>query len=592
MITGVHLANWMAYRDFELKLETGTTFLVASNGVGKTSFIDAVQWALNCDALAHRRLIRRGSKNASVEVRLRAGDTPVRIKRTLTAGRGRTPSMSVDAWVDEVSRDPDDAFKLLADAWKADNRFASKAAFLSDRLLYGDSDPDLRAHLIRLHALDHVQDAIELLRPAINTATDIADGVRNSAQASRDQLEVTDAEVEATTAALEQQRVHEAEARQAAKAAASQAEVGRIAKAARDALQRWREENAALVTDTERILGAAVPDEIPLVSFLRSSEAAARRQLLEQTELQARLVERISAMNESLAKLRAADGECPVCRRPLDADSRGFAEQLHRHDQEAATDELSVVDVDAAETLAARLRDVLQRAENLGPPPEIPATEPTDLEQLEAAATQAGDVLEVVLADVREAQLRAADARAARDLLQEPDQADLAARLYAKVAALEAARDAMTATVSEVLERQLGPVRDEVNRRWDLVFPDRPGIRLDADGHITRTFADDDGDLEFVSFSSGEKVIAKLLLRLATLTKTTGMPFCWIDEPLEHLDPEARVFVAQTLAHLSGSGSLHQIFVTTYETQLARELVAEADEQVHLEMLRGTPAQS
>ena len=47
MITYVSLENWKSYRNFELKLDRGTTFLVAANGVGKTSFIDAVQWALS-----------------------------------------------------------------------------------------------------------------------------------------------------------------------------------------------------------------------------------------------------------------------------------------------------------------------------------------------------------------------------------------------------------------------------------------------------------------------------------------------------------------------------------------------------------------
>jgi DNA repair exonuclease SbcCD ATPase subunit len=159
--------------------------------------------------------------------------------------------------------------------------------------------------------------------------------------------------------------------------------------------------------------------------------------------------------------------------------------------------------------------------------------------------------------------------------------------LYTKVAALEAAKLALEATVNRVLDAQLGPVRDEVNRRWEAIFPDRPGLRLDPDGRVTRVFDDEDGDdLEFESFSSGEKVVAKLLLRLATLTSTTDVPFWVVDEPLEHLDLDARSYVARTLAYLGSGGVLRQIFVTTYEQDLALKLAGEATDQIRLQFLR------
>ena len=132
--------------------------------------------------------------------------------------------------------------------------------------------------------------------------------------------------------------------------------------------------------------------------------------------------------------------------------------------------------------------------------------------------------------------------------------------LYRKHGILEAAKDALEGTIDEVLQRQLGPISDEVNRRWDAVFSDRPGLRVDPDGQITRAL--DDEQLQFNSFSAGEKTVARLLFRLATLVTTTKVPFCWIDEPLEHLDPYSRTVVARTLALLSEHGYLDQIIVT------------------------------
>ena len=162
-----------------------------------------------------------------------------------------------------------------------------------------------------------------------------------------------------------------------------------------------------------------------------------------------------------------------------------------------------------------------------------------------------------------------------------------AAQLYTKVAALEATKAAFEDTVRVVLNSQMRPVSDEINRRWDAVFPDRPGLRFTPEGELYRVFDDElANDLEFTSFSSGEKAVAKLMMRLSVLRSTTEIPFCVLDEPLEHLDPDSRSYVAQALSHLSGPGSLDQIFVTTYEQALALELASRASGQVHLEFLR------
>ena len=174
------------------------------------------------------------------------------------------------------------------------------------------------------------------------------------------------------------------------------------------------------------------------------------------------------------------------------------------------------------------------------------------------------------------------------DLARARDGSELVA-IYQQVALLEAADSALAATIDEVLETQLGPLSDQVNRRWEALFPDRPGLRLDAQGRIRRTFDDDGGDLPSTAFSSGEKVVANILMRLTTISATTGIPFVWIDEPLEHLDPTARAYVAETLCLLPAADGFAQILVTTYEEGLARQLEERADHAVRLQFLEASP---
>lgn len=586
MITAVHLENWRAYKSFTLNLEPGTTFLVAPNGVGKTSFIEAVQWALDPEAKPTKAVMRRRAKKTTVEISLFAGETRVRIKRTLTAGRGKTPAASVDAWIADQPADANVAWGLLSDSWKADNTFASRAAFISDRFIDKDREPDLRAHLTRLHALDHVQGAIASLGAAMRAATEEADSARKTTNASDAELQeaVENAEkvAELREAAVSKSETLRADAVTANNILAEAQRVNEMYAAH----QKWLAERAAIGSEAERLLGTTW-EQGDLRVVLRSAETAASRQLIELTEQRATLRERLAAVAESLRQLHEAGGMCPICRRPLDDESRGYAKEQHESDLSLAREHLSALGADTSDTLVSGLRRLLARADALGDPPSKPPGEPIDLNPLQANAVATNSSFEKALEEVGRAQRIATEANERVEAIRADRAGKPSIILYARVAALEAAKVALEATVTQVLEAQLGPVGEEVNRRWEAIFPDRPGLRLDPSGRIARTFDDDDDDdLEFESFSSGEQVVAKLLLRLATLTSTTQMPFCLIDEPLEHLDPDARSYVARTLAYLGSGGTLRQIFVTTYEQDLALQLAGLGQDQVRLEFLR------
>ena len=65
------------------------------------------------------------------------------------------------------------------------------------------------------------------------------------------------------------------------------------------------------------------------------------------------------------------------------------------------------------------------------------------------------------------------------------------------------------------------------------------------------------------------------------------MPFAWLDEPLEHLDPRARRIVATDLASSTRFGRPTQMIVTTYGTPFARQL-AEDLPDTHLRYINRT----
>jgi DNA repair exonuclease SbcCD ATPase subunit len=82
---------------------------------------------------------------------------------------------------------------------------------------------------------------------------------------------------------------------------------------------------------------------------------------------------------------------------------------------------------------------------------------------------------------------------------------------------------------------------------------------------------------------------ARLLLHLLALDAATQAGFCWIDEPLEHLDPDTRRQVASLLAVTPSTSGVGQILVTTYEEPLVRRIARRMPEHARLVYVRAGP---
>ena len=70
MIHQLRLRNWRSYEDLDLRLDPGTTFVVAPNGVGKTSLVYGLAWGVfgQHSSVDPRTCIRAGAESAEVQV--------------------------------------------------------------------------------------------------------------------------------------------------------------------------------------------------------------------------------------------------------------------------------------------------------------------------------------------------------------------------------------------------------------------------------------------------------------------------------------------------------------------------------------------
>jgi DNA repair exonuclease SbcCD ATPase subunit len=586
VITHIAIENWRAYRHLDLDIDPGTTFLVAPNGVGKSSLLEAVRWALGAGHVPERpSMIRQSHAAAQVTVTLALPAGELAVTRSLKAARTKVTATTT-ATLDGRQVDEAEAVRLLEEAWSANARFVSRTAFLTEDLRRDAEDPNLRTHLCRAYSLDDLQRAIAEIEPVLAQLSKSLKASRAELSGTREQLEAAAAELETLGAGVVTARQQVDAARNAHTEARASLDRARASTALQAAAEAWRARHEGLVALARPLLGeipagTSLPDALVALEDRLSTLVDSTR--AQQADLRARL----AAAEASLSTLHEAGAACPTCLRALDDDSRGRAEDLHRAAVEAVREDLARLDDTTAATTLDTVRRLARQAATLGPAPEAPET--VELDAAVDAEALAQAALETAVAGQREAEMKAAAALARVEAIRaDLDAADALTERYRAEALLEAGKAALHQTVTTVLGRQLEPLAAEVNRRWEAVFPDRPNLHLTPDGELSRDI--DGAPLEFAAFSAGEQTVAKLMMRLTTLLATTTVPFCWIDEPLEHLDPVSRQLVGSTLAHLSAAGGLEQIFVTTYEEPLARRLADLQPGRVRVQYLRTATA--
>ena len=166
MIRRVRLENWRAYRHLDLPVDPGVTFLVAANGVGKSSLLEAVRWTLSPGLVpGDRTVIRHGHNEATATVTLLSDQGELEVRRVMRVRGNRGLSSSFDARLNGRKLHESDFGRLLAGAWSADLAFVSKTAFLTEDLRTEEAEPDLRAHLCQVYSLDELQRAARGDRP-------------------------------------------------------------------------------------------------------------------------------------------------------------------------------------------------------------------------------------------------------------------------------------------------------------------------------------------------------------------------------------------------------------------------------------------
>lgn len=585
MIRRLRLENWRAYEALDVELDQGTTFLVAPNGVGKTSLVEAAAWALFGDeAPTAVRPVRAGASGATVSIEVELPDQRIvsvtRSRSEKPVRHGPDPVVLVDG----VTVAADALPHLLREQFGADPAFLARVVVPRPHTQSADlEDGGLSSHLCRLFGVESLLAAAAEVDARLKANDRRIRAAKQGGAVEKTRL----SELAAADSAAAARRAAAAEAHDAARAAVAAAEArARADESVRawEVLRAARDEAlAAVLADASRVLGAPVPEE-ELAQELAAAAAAARVELAAAARAIGANEGQQAALEAARAGLDAAEGDCPICRRPLDESTTAAAHAAQARDVRRLRKERNAL-VEAETAASSRvdaLADVAAKAASvpvLGPRP-VPSADPDAADLETAREAEATAMAALVGATATSENARAALAAAVDD---ETAHTALVG-LFAEDAVLRGARETINETTRVFVDRTVRPIAQEIGPRWSAILPGRGGVDVSGAGALTRPLRGQ--DLAFESFSGGERTVALVLLRLLVVQMTTKASFCWFDEPLEHLDPHVRRQVAALLAGAGNSPPLRQVLLTTYEQPLAERLAADSPGRVSVVAVR------
>ena len=606
MIRTLRLERWKAFEQLEQDLPLGTSFIVAENGIGKTSFLQAVQFGLYGD----RRLLGSG---ADVQTAVRGNGQPGRVRldielagavwrldRTVPPVDGKKLRRELPAPTVTLNGEPSSEA-----AWQLAFAAASGASFDYLRLLSGIGEGDtFRADSTSQYDLvQHLSDALGVTRLQAAARSLRAESTSLTKRADSERLEARDRPAKATREEVTALRERLKDALSRTEALEARLEALRTQLDARkrwDSWQQMRLREDALEAQATAELQAVLAEHAVLIqpSRLSTLEALpspagllpALTSLTDEVDVRAQQeAERLGAVRAEAEASRRAIEElargtaiCPTCRRPLMDAEADHARQEHLDVIRSKTDEeegvvSTVRALDEFRRTLARLTNQMHGLTRT-PPPDIPRPgDPVSADDLARLVNDTRTLYESSDADTRDltAQIRMREEELTR-LEADAGLSSHLERQYATADLATVAAGTLERLASALCSEQIAPLATALSKRWLEIWPTRPTVTLDTT--TGEVFGDYAGvRLDVSALSGGERTVASLLLRLLALQAASQCPVLLLDEPLEHLDPRNRRLLAGVLVAAGASEAPpRQILVTTYEESVTRRLRGDA----------------
>ena len=580
MIRRLRLHNWRSYEDLDVELDPGTTFVVAPNGVGKTSLVYGLAWGVfgQHSKVDPKPCIRAGSDNAQVRVEFDLPDER-RFSIVRTVKRRGAPTATYELEGKGISENS--AQIAMEQALGIDLPAASGLSMMmGGGHIAASGSLDLESHLHHAFGVAHLLDAAEKARVVAREAERTRTSLRSTTRQRMDNRSATESEIARLEGEITLLQQRGSELERIRDSAAAQRTLVERHEALAGQLDQYERRRSHLMSDIENLMGRSVTtgsNESIRAEMLSELEACERK-AVEVTEGSVNARSVINASDHAILLLDDDHGICPTCMRSLPAHERASAISAHRTQRVAAQAETRRIEEIQTEnqTRARTISRLLGQLESLQPPnlgiKESDFPTRAEADTLYQQAIDSFDEHNRQLGGVQ-SQLKSLRAQIASDDQVQEEERNL--RLaYRREAVAYAGAEVLREAAEHVIKSRIEPMAAEVRGRWKHLFTSN-GLAFGPDGSITRVR--DGEELDWDTLSGGERTWARIVTHLIVMATTTSLPFAWFDEPLEYLDPQLRHAVAATLATATRGGSPRQLLVTTYEHAIAQQLANETD---------------
>ena len=580
MIRRLGLRNWRCYEDLDLELGPGTTFVVAPNGVGKTSLVYGLAWGVFGvrSSVNPKDCIRAGAERAEVFVDFDLADEgQLSIRRTVR--RRGAPAVVYEM---NGTRLPErTAVTEIERALGIELGVAGRLSMMLGGGHLAASDAlNLESHLHHAFGVAHLLNAVENAEAAAKKAAKERALLRSTTKARIDDRAAIESEIAGLERDVADLRRLGSELERVREFAADQRSLVERQLTLAAEKERYERQRGELIGMIESLLERPVSgngNEL-IGAELRTELKASRRSIGDVGEGVVRARSVVGAADQALCLLDGDEAMCPTCMRPLAHHERDSAIAAHHTHRTAA--EAEAVRLEGArrqeETRAQAISRLLAQLEALQlPSVEGEGAEMPTIDAANAAYRQAHADLDEHNRRLGGIQSRLASLKAeiASDEKVREAERNLWMAYRREAAALAGAK-VLREAANHVIESCIQPMAEEVRGRWKHLFTNN-GLMFQPDGSITRFR--DGVELGWDTLSGGERTWARIVTHLIVMGTTTSLPFAWFDEPLEHLDPQLRHAVAAILATATRGGSPRQLLVTTYEDAIARQLADDTD---------------
>ena len=580
MIHQLRLRNWRSYEDLDLRLDPGTTFVVAPNGVGKTSLVYGLSWGVfgQHSGVDPRTCIRAGAQGAEVQVEFELPDgRHLGISRTVKRRGAPTAAYEMDGARLSESSALTEMEQVLGTELSVAGRLSM---MLGGGHIAASNTLSLESHLHHAFGVADLLSAAETAQSVAREAEKARMAFRSTAKQNIENRTALESEIASLEAQITHLRQRGAELDRARNAASAQRSLVERHIALAGQLEQYEQQHSLLVTAIQDLLRRPLRSDSreEIGSELRTELENSEREMAGMIEGAVTVRSIVTAAEQAVRLLDEDHTVCPTCMRPLPNEERASAIFVHRTQQADAQAETKRLEEarSARQNYAQVASRLLAQLEALQPPNayaqevNVPTRAAADVmyqrasDDLDAHNRQLGGL---------QTRLQSLESQIASDDQIQQEERSLRSA-YRREAAAFAGAKVLREAADQIIKSRIEPMASEVRGRWKHLFTNN-GLTFRPDGSITRVR--DGEELGWDTLSGGERTWARIVTHLIVMATTTSLPFAWFDEPLEHLDPQLRHAVAATLATATRGGFPRQLLVTTYEHGIAQQLADDTD---------------